>query len=348
MQKKLLNGTFLEKLSPNIFGDTRFSLCIVVYCLSERGCILCKKKHCFFIDDVIWVFRDLTRQQPNSLFDNAYMALLKELHDKYGTKTQLNLFYQTDRFYGNNYFSLAEMTDKYKAEFEACSDWLKFGFHALEEFPDYPYINATYEHVAQDWAAIKNEVIRFAGENSLSKSTTPHWRPISYDACRALYDGGIQLLSATYGEKVPFEGNVDSLPYGHAGRLLQNRKPETALFKREFADPALAVSICGYNHITTEERDRTQYTCECLFDSKTGLYFKDLGNAPSLNVSTYEEVKAAYPTYVDKEFVCYGTHEQYFYPEYYVYQPDYPEKLKLAAKILSENGFDFIFGGDLL
>ncbi len=306
------------------------------------------KKALFFIDDVLWVFRDLTRAQPKTLFDNAFMALLKELHDTYGAKTQLNLFYETDRFYGNDHFSLVDMTDNYKSEFESCSDWLKFGFHSRQEFPDYPYINATYEHVAEDLALMKQEVIRFAGENSFSVSTTPHWRPISRDACRALFDGGIRLLSATYGEKIPFDENTKFLPYGHAGRVLQNRQPETALFKREFGDPALSVSVCGYNHISTADRDRTQYTCECLYDSQTGLYFKDLGNAPVLNCSTLEVIDTAYRELADKDFVCYGTHEQYFYPEYFAYQPDYAQKLRLSTQRLFENGFEFIFGGDLL
>ena len=30
-----------------------------------------KKAH-FLIDDVIWVLRDITRQRPNSLFDNPF------------------------------------------------------------------------------------------------------------------------------------------------------------------------------------------------------------------------------------------------------------------------------------
>ena len=30
-----------------------------------------------FIDDAIWVFRDLTRKCPDSLFDNPFFAILK-------------------------------------------------------------------------------------------------------------------------------------------------------------------------------------------------------------------------------------------------------------------------------
>ena len=67
-----------------------------------------------------------------------------------------------------------------------------------------------------------------------------------------------------------------------------------------------------------------------------------------MNVATKKEIEEVYPTLVDREFICYGTHEQYFYSDYYAYQPDYPEKLLLAAKILYENGYEFVFGGDLI
>ena len=61
------------------------------------------KKAYFYIDDVIWLFRDLTRERPKSLYDNAFMKMLKEAHDKYGMKVQLNIFLRTDFYYGNDY-----------------------------------------------------------------------------------------------------------------------------------------------------------------------------------------------------------------------------------------------------
>ena len=76
------------------------------------------KKAYFFIDDVIWLFRDLTRQHPASMFDNFFLKELKKAHDLYGEKFQLNIFYRTDFFYGSDEFTLAEMPDTYKAEFE--------------------------------------------------------------------------------------------------------------------------------------------------------------------------------------------------------------------------------------
>ena len=77
-----------------------------------------KRVSTFVIDDVIWLFRDLTRKKPTSIFDNFFLKILKEAHEKYGLKVQLNLFYRTDFFYGDDEFTLAEMTDAYKKEWE--------------------------------------------------------------------------------------------------------------------------------------------------------------------------------------------------------------------------------------
>lgn len=170
------------------------------------------KKASFFIDDVLWVFRDLTREQPVSLFDNSYMKALKDAHDMYGVKTQLNVFYKTSFWYGADEFSLADMTDRYKKEFEEASDWLKFGFHSMEEWPDYPFINADYELVDKVFKKTYSEVCRFAGEKSFAKAVVPHWIPMSEEGIRALYDNGIRVTYASYGEKVDWDGDQSSLP----------------------------------------------------------------------------------------------------------------------------------------
>lgn len=307
-----------------------------------------KKRAYFFIDDVIWVFRDLARQKPASLFDNPFMRLLKEGHDRYGMKVQLNVFYRTDFFYGRDEFTLADMTDAYKAEFEAASHWLKLGFHAKQEFPDYPYINADYADVKADLEDIKREVFRFAGEASFAHAVIPHWLPISKDACQALYDGGIRLLAMSSGPRTPYNGDPSVLPYGHAARLLQNRKPETALYTRPGRDIAIAASICGYNHIESPS-PQLKTTFAMHFDAKTGLYFKPFGGTGAcLNLIKEDELEACYRPLKDYEFVGYAVHEQYFYPDYYAYQPDYANKLLGAAKILQENGYTYFFIEELV
>lgn len=52
-------------------------------------------------------------------------------------------------------------------------------FHAKQEFPDYPYVNATYADVKAAYKAIHNKVVRFAGEGSRLPALVPHRLPIS-------------------------------------------------------------------------------------------------------------------------------------------------------------------------
>ena len=53
------------------------------------------KKAYFYIDDVVWPFRDITREKPKSIFEQTLLKMLKEAHDKYGIKVVLNAFYRT-------------------------------------------------------------------------------------------------------------------------------------------------------------------------------------------------------------------------------------------------------------
>ena len=307
-----------------------------------------KKYTYLYIDDVIWLFRDLTRKRPVSMFEQPFLAMLKRVHEKYGIRIQLNIFYRTDPFYGNDEFCLTEMTDAYKKEWEDASDWLRLHFHAKQEFPDYPYINASYENVKNDYEAIRNEVYRFASPKNWGRAAVPHWRPISKEGCQALFDCGVKVTSATTGERREYDGDPSSLPYGHAARLLHNRKPETAIFTRKTLDIAIANSLCAHNHLSEEELAPTLYNLGAVKDKETGLYFKTFLAGPVHNLSSKENIKAEMESYVGNEYIGWGSHEQYFYPEYFAYQPDYEEKLMLAAQVLFENGYEYVFVEDII
>ncbi len=129
-------------------------------------------KKCFmYIDDVVFVFRDIARQKPKSIYDHPFMAMLKKAHDLYGMKIQLNVFLRTDFFYGSDEFTLSDMPDCYKEEWTAASSWLKFGFHAKQEFPDYPYVNARYEDILLDFGYLIKETERFACKNNVARNS---------------------------------------------------------------------------------------------------------------------------------------------------------------------------------
>ena len=313
------------------------------------GKVIKMKKTFFYFDDVIWLFRDLTRQKHDSIFDHFYLKIFKEAHEKYGFKVQMNVFYRTDYFYGTDEFTLSEMTDKYKAEFEANSDWLRFGYHSKQEFPDYPLINISYDDMTRDFLAIKNEVVRFAGEKSFSNVVCSHWRPISKEGCRALSDNGIILINATGGDTREMEEDLDTLPYGHSFRILHNRQPETKLFTRITLDKAISTSVCAYNHLTQRQLDETNLNFDAVYDKELKVYFKQLlTHGTVVNLSKYEDMDEEYKKLYPCDFASFGGHEQYFYPDYFNYQPDHGEKLLKGVRLMYEHGFEFVFADDLL
>ncbi len=304
------------------------------------------KKATFFIDDVIWVFRDLTRQKPASLWDNPYMATLKEAHDKYGVKTQLNVFYKTDFWYGNDEFTLSDMTDAYKAEFEEASSWLKMGFHSKEEWPDYPFVNADYDLVDKIFKQIYNEICRFAGEKSFAKCVVTHWLPMSKDGIRALSDNGIEITYASYGKKIEWDGDPSALPYGHSFRLMHNKKPESGVYHKVTRDLAIANALCSYNHVDEEDYESILGKFATIKDKELNMHYMAAAQAV-LNLIPGETLEEELSKFVHQEYLSVGNHEQYYYPDYYAYQPDYAEKILTMGKILNEAGFNFIFMEEL-
>lgn len=303
-----------------------------------------RKAH-FLIDDCIWLFRDVTREKPASLFDNAFLKILKNAYEKYGVKTQLNAFYRNSSFYGNDDFSLSDMTDAYKKEWQEASEWLKIGFHAKEEFPDYPLVNAKYDDAKALFNTIKSEVVRFAGESTFTYGVCPHWNTVSYEGVKALYDCGVRIMDVSVGDAKEYNGNPDSLPYGHAMRLLNNRQPETRVYSRGGPDVAINNSICAYNHLSYKEFDETNSTLKAVFDEKTGMFFKKFHTPQmTLNLMKTAEAESIISEYAaEKEYVGVCVHEQYFYEDYLAYQPEFEEKIYIMGKVLSEKGYEFIF-----
>lgn len=103
----------------------KLTFMIFVYFIASHLCFAVQKVH-FSIDDVNAVLRDLTENEKkyDSLFDQKFFKYLKNLNEKYGAKITLYCFYEL------NDFCLADCTEKFKKEFSASSEWLKFGYHA--------------------------------------------------------------------------------------------------------------------------------------------------------------------------------------------------------------------------
>ncbi len=251
----------------------------------------------FSIDDNIWFLQDISENADNynSIFDNEYLGFIKKVHDTYGTKFHLNIYYQTKGF------NLSQMTDKFKNEWKANAVWLGMSFHALANDPDKPYINATYDQVQKDCALVKEQIKRFAGEEVMGPETTLHWGEGTVEACRALRDAGYKALAGYF--------NVDD-----------NQAP--------------------VSYYLTEDQRRNLKKRFIWKDNKEGLIFARIAlvvNTVKLNeiLPYLDNVRKTYdPHYIDLMI-----HEQYFYPHYVAYQPDWREKVITAVKWAVDNGY---------
>ncbi len=173
----------------------------------------------FTVDDNIWVLGDLTRGQPKSLFAHPYLALYRRMHEKYGLKVQLNLFYE------DGGFNLSMMTDRYRDEWAANADWLKLSFHSRADEPPKPYELSGYDEVYGDCADVHREILRFAGQDSLAKTTTIHYVRTTNEGVQALKDNGVEGLLGLYGTdenpRISYQNTAEEAARVRHGELVE-------------------------------------------------------------------------------------------------------------------------------
>lgn len=155
------------------------------------------KSFCFTVDDNIRFFKEITENCYKSIFEHPYLAMYKRLHEKFGVKVQLNLFYLTDGF------DLSQMSDNYKYEWEENADWLKLSFHSKLENVR-PYEFSDYREVYEDCKAVNDEIIRFAGSALLAQTTTVHYCQTTKDGVKALADNNLSGLLGLFGDETEY------------------------------------------------------------------------------------------------------------------------------------------------
>ena len=163
------------------------------------------KRFCFTVDDNIRCLRELTEGTYASIFDQPYLGMYRRLHEKYGLKVQLNLFYRSDDF------DLSRMTDRYKDEWKKNSNWLKLSFHSDRENVK-PYEHSGYNEVFEDCQSVHREIVRFASPDVLGKTTTVHYCLATDDGLRALKDNGVAGLLGLYGNESKPRTSYQSTP----------------------------------------------------------------------------------------------------------------------------------------
>lgn len=264
-------------------------------------------KYRFSLDDNIWFLKDIhvNSSKYKSIFENPYLGFLKQVHDTYGTKIHINIYYQCDGF------NLSQMTDKYKPEWKDNAEWLRLSFHALQNDPDMPYLNAGYDQVKNDCELVKEQIRRFAGEELMGPVTTLHWGEAKVEGCRALRDSGYKALAGYF--------NLD------------NGKPVVSYYF---------------------DKDQTEHISKRSIwtDTKEGIIYKKIHlviNSHKIDeiVPLLDKVKQ---DPIASAFLDLMIHEQYFHKTYKDYQPDYKEKVMLAMKWATDNGYKPSFLSDCI
>jgi len=246
----------------------------------------------FSVDDNIRFLQELTEGEYRSVFEHPYLKMYKDLHEKYGTKVQLNLFYTM------NGFDLSMMTDKYKDEWQKNSDWLRFSFHSYSDGPPFPYKESEYEEVYRDCQLVHSEIRRFAGEECLSYFITVHYCQASPEAIRALRDCGIKGMVGLF--------------------------KETECYGRSYDGSVMTVE----------------------YDEELGMYL--FCNDIILNLYPLSMVEELLSRDDHKEFTEVMIHEQYFYPTYGAFIPNYSELIFTACKWCRDNGYEPAFTSQVI
>lgn len=286
--------------------DTSQKESIDVYYLKNGN-----NKYRFSFDDVIWSLQDINehKDEYNSIFDNPFFNLLKQMHDKHGTKMHVNIYYETPRHDG---FNLSQMTDKFKSEWQANANWLKLCFHANADKPNRPYAHVSYEQMYFECKRVIDEIYRFAGQESHTNGVmTLHFGDCSVEGARALRDLGYNILT---------------------GGFFWNRT--TGFDTRQYLDTEQCNILTKYGFYYDKEEDIY------FFRHNGGIQHRSVEEI----VPHFEFCKNEYPFFQFKDIVL---HEQYFYPEYPKHQPNYYEKMDTAITWCKENGFESVFTSEI-
>ena len=261
-------------------------------------------------DDNIRFLQDINdhKDEYTSIFDNPYLAIYKKAHDLYGAKVHLNLFYEFDdearkRFSNDRkYFNLSMMTDKFKDEFIANSDWLKLAFHSKAEKPNAPYKFASPQTIMNDCIDVHREIIRFAGKECISNSTTIHFGEANIECMRALRSMGYRSFTGYF--------------------TLNEGKPFVSYYT-----PAQLIE-----HVTNRD---------FWYDTNEDILFAKIDRVTNMGPLTecMDVIKNAVNDPHQGGFVSIMIHEQYFYEDYVAHKSDFEARILEPCKYLYERGY---------
>jgi hypothetical protein len=260
------------------------------------------------LDDNIWVLRDLAKD-PDRYPSVFDHPYLAMYRDIHREHgTKVHM----NIYYECPGFDLTQMPDRWKDEWRANAHWLRLSFHARANDPEKPYEFSGYDEMYRDCTLVQREILRFAGPEVLVPVTTLHYCEATTDGIRALYDCGIRALLGDFA--LDEEGN-----------------------------PAICYSF---------DRERWAAVRRDVFfrDEQTGMIFFPCDIV--LNCFTPEQIGPELTRmarlYPDRDFIDILIHEQYFYPDYVNYLPDYRQRVEAGICWCEENGYRPAFVTDMI
>ena len=264
----------------------------------------------FCIDDNIYTFSDIAKERPGSIFDHFYFRKLRKLHERFDLRLTVNLFWEDMR----SGFTLADFPDCYKAEFQDNSAWMKLAFHARAEFPDRIYQNAEVKTLLRDYDAVGEQIIRFAGAETLTAPQNIHWSMVKPGALPELRKRGVLFLGGLFFDGQTRIGEAESAQTACDAGYFENE--ENALFIRQ---------------------NKVWHDFRCDITMGIENIVLNLEPMPALK-------KKLAALFADRknETLHMLTHEQYSYSSYREYLPDHFDRMALMAETAREAGYRFV------
>lgn len=154
-------------------------------------------------DDTIGALYDLGRLGYSSIFQSSFFGALKTIHDATGAVFSCYCFVNyLDSDETTVLYSLTDVPATFAAEFAANSDWLKFGFHSIDNYTNYS--SGTAEQAAADYQTFLTQIMRITGSvECIDLCVRLQNFAGNLVSCKALRDskcGIIGLLASDYSE----------------------------------------------------------------------------------------------------------------------------------------------------
>lgn len=154
----------------------------------------------FSVDDVSACLDDIKSNQSTytSVFNNAFLVSLKNLHDSYGAVFSLYCYVD----------NLASMPTKFQSELKANSDWLKFGIHSNNG--SHSFEQSLPSDAATAYNNFVSRILSFTGTtNSIDRIPRLHVFAGNLDAIRAMRDCNCGIIGA-----ITAEYEHTTMPFG--------------------------------------------------------------------------------------------------------------------------------------